>query len=54
MAHPGGPPFEGASAEHLPCILIPAPEANHFTITNQLRDQDGMLTRYLPLLLPER
>jgi arylformamidase len=42
------------SAAHLPGALIPVPGANHFTITNALRDQDGILTRYLPLLLPER
>jgi acetyl esterase/lipase len=41
------------SAAHLPGVLIPVPGANHFTITNELRDQDGMLSRYLPLLLPE-
>jgi arylformamidase len=40
------------SATHLPGALIPVPGANHFTITNQLRDQDGILTRHLPLLLP--
>jgi acetyl esterase/lipase len=40
------------SAAHLPGALIPIPGANHFTITNQLRDQDGILTRHLPLLLP--
>jgi arylformamidase len=42
------------SAAHLPGALIPVSGANHFTITNELRDQDGILTRYLPLLLPER
>jgi arylformamidase len=42
------------SAAHLPGALIPVPRANHFTITNELRDHDGLLTRYLPLLLPER
>jgi arylformamidase len=39
------------SKAHLPGALIPVPHANHFTITHELRDQDGMLTRYLPLLL---
>ena len=39
------------SAAHLPGALIPIAGANHFTITHELRDQDGMLTRYLPLLL---
>ncbi len=41
-------------AAHMPGPLIPVPRANHFTIIHQLRDQDGILTRYLPLLLPER
>jgi arylformamidase len=40
------------SAAHLPGALIPVPGANHFTITNRLRDQDGIMTRHLPLLLP--
>lgn len=39
------------SEAHLPGVLIPVPKANHFTITHELRDQDGILTRYLPLLL---
>jgi hypothetical protein len=39
------------SAEHLPAALIPVPRADHFTIVHELRDQDGILTRYLPLLL---
>ncbi len=39
------------SAAHLPGALIPVPHADHFTIVHELRDQDGMLTRYLPLLL---
>jgi arylformamidase len=39
------------SAAHLPGALIPVPRANHFTITHELRDRDGVLTRYLPLLL---
>ena len=42
------------SAAHLPGALIPVPHANHFTIVHELRDADGMLTRHLPLLLPER
>jgi arylformamidase len=42
------------SRAHAPGALIPVPYANHFTIVNELRDQDGMLTRFLPLLLPER
>jgi pimeloyl-ACP methyl ester carboxylesterase len=42
------------SAAHLPGALIPVPGANHFTITNELRDQEGILTRSLPLLLPAR
>jgi hypothetical protein len=42
------------SAAHLPGALIPVPAANHFTITNELRDLDGILTRHLPLLLPGR
>jgi len=39
------------SAAHLSGALIPVPRANHFTIVHELRDQDGLLTRYLPLLL---
>jgi arylformamidase len=39
------------SAEHLPGALIPVAGANHFTIVHELRDQDGALTRQLPLLL---
>jgi len=38
-------------AAHMPGPLIPVPEANHFTIVHELRDHDGALTRYLPLLL---
>ena len=41
------------SEAHLPGALLPVPGANHFTIVHELRDQDGMLTRYLPLLLDE-
>jgi arylformamidase len=39
------------AAAHLPGVLIPVPKANHFTIVHELRDQDGLLTRHLPLLL---
>ncbi len=39
------------SAAHLPGVLIPVAEANHFTIMHELRDQEGALTRQLPLLL---
>jgi acetyl esterase/lipase len=39
------------SAAHLPGALIPVAGANHFTIVHELRDHDGVLTRYLPLLL---
>jgi arylformamidase len=42
------------SAAHLPGPLIPVPGANHFTIVHELRDQDGLLTRHLPILLSER
>ena len=42
------------AAEHMPGALIPVPRANHFTIVHELRDPDGVLTRHLPLLLPER
>jgi len=39
------------SAQHLPGALIPVPNADHFTVVHELRDQDGILTRQLPLLL---
>ena len=39
------------AAAHLAGVLIPVPGANHFTIVHELRDHDGILTRYLPLLL---
>jgi dienelactone hydrolase len=39
------------SAAHMPGPLVPVPGANHFTILHELRDQDGLLTRCLPLLL---
>ena len=38
------------SAQHLPGPLIPVPGADHFTITHELRDADGVLTRHLMLL----
>ena len=40
------------SAAHLPGVLIPVAGVNHFTIMHELRDQEGALTRQLPLLLP--
>jgi acetyl esterase/lipase len=39
------------AAANAPGPLLPAAGANHFTIMHELRDADGMLTRYLPLLL---
>ncbi len=42
------------TAVHLPGDLAPVPHANHFTIVHELRDPDGLLTRRLPLLLPQR
>ena len=41
---------ERRSAEHLPGPLIPVAGADHFTITHELRDADGELTRQLLLL----
>ena len=38
------------AAEHLPGALIPVAGADHFTITHELRDADGALTRQLLLL----
>jgi arylformamidase len=38
------------AAEHLPGVLIPVAGADHFTITHELRDADGALTRQLMLL----
>jgi arylformamidase len=38
------------SAAHLPGPLIPIAGADHFTITHELRDADGQLTRQLLLL----
>ena len=39
------------AAAHLPGVLIPVAGADHFTITHELRDAGGVLTRQLPLLL---
>jgi arylformamidase len=39
------------AAEHLPGALIPVAGADHFTITHELRDPDGELTRQALLLL---
>ncbi|TMJ21452.1 MAG: alpha/beta hydrolase, partial [Alphaproteobacteria bacterium] len=38
------------AAEHLPGPLIPVAGADHFTITHELRDAGGALTRQLLLL----
>jgi hypothetical protein len=38
------------AAQHLPGPLIPIAGADHFTITHELRDPDGELTRQLLLL----
>jgi arylformamidase len=38
------------AAGHLPGALIPVAGADHFTITHELRDADGELTRQLMLL----
>ena len=38
------------AAQHLPGPLIPVAGADHFTITHELRDADGVLTRQLLLL----
>ena len=38
------------AAEHLPGALIPVAGADHFTITHELRDADGELTKQLALL----
>ena len=38
------------AAEHLPGALIPVAGADHFTITHELRDADGELTRQLAAL----
>src|SRR5262249_3039625 len=42
---------EVRAAQHLPGVLIPVAGADHFTITHELRDADGILTQQLPLLL---
>ena len=39
------------AAAHLPGALVPVAGADHFTIVNQLRDADGILTRQALLLL---
>jgi arylformamidase len=39
------------SSAHLPGVLIPVPGGDHFTITHELRDEHGVLTRHLPTLL---
>jgi acetyl esterase/lipase len=39
------------AAEHLPGALIPVAGADHFTITHELRDPDGELTKQLMLLV---
>ena len=41
---------EARSAQHLPGPLIPVAGADHFTITHELRNADGILTRQLMLL----
>jgi arylformamidase len=41
---------EKRAAQHLPGALIPVAGADHFTITHELRDADGELTRQLLLL----
>ena len=38
------------AAQHLPGPLIPVAGADHFTITHELRDADGVLTKQLMLL----
>jgi hypothetical protein len=42
---------EVRSAMHLPGPLIPVAGADHFTITHELRNADGVLTRQLMLLV---
>ena len=42
---------ERRAAAHMPGVLLPVAGANHFTITHELRDADGVLTRALPLLV---
>ncbi len=38
-------------ADHRPGLLIPVAGANHFTIMDELRRPDGLLTRLLPLMV---
>ena len=38
------------AAAHAPGVLLPVAGANHFTIMNELRDPDGLLTRQAMLL----
>ena len=42
---------EVRAAQHLPGVLIPVAGADHFTITHELRDADGILTEQALLLL---
>jgi arylformamidase len=42
---------EVRARQHLPGALIPVAGADHFTITHELRDADGALTKQLMLLL---
>lgn len=42
------------AAAHVPGALLPVANTNHFTITHELRDTDGVLTRHLETLLPRR
>ena len=42
---------EVRARQHLPGALIPVAGADHFTITHELRDADGELTKQLMLLL---
>lgn len=39
------------SDAHAPGALLPVPAANHFTIMHELRDAEGMLTRYAQMLV---
>ena len=42
---------ERRAAEYLPGALIPVAGADHFTITHELSDADGELTKQLRLLI---
>jgi len=42
---------EVRAAQHLPGALIPVAGADHFTITHELRDASGVLTKQLMLLV---